>query len=128
MDETVEERAGRQHDTACGDRPAVAQYQPADMALGIQQQILGRALDDREPRGLRQKLTNRLAIDLAVGLRARPAHRRAFAAVEDAELDPRPIDRPAHDAVEGIDLAHEMALAEPADRRVARHLADRGAL
>jgi hypothetical protein len=34
----------------------------------------------------------------------------------------------AHDAAERIDLAHQMALAEPADRRVARHLADRCAL
>src|SRR5262249_50989641 len=38
---------------------------------------------------------------------------------------PGPVDRPAHDAVERVDLAHEMAFAEPADRRVARHLADR---
>jgi hypothetical protein len=30
-----------------------------------------------------------------------------------------------HDAVERVDLANEMTLAEPADRRVARHLADR---
>jgi len=52
-------------------------------------------------------------------------HRRALAAVQYAELDARPVDRSAHDAVERIDLAHEMGLAEPADRRVARHLADR---
>jgi hypothetical protein len=30
-----------------------------------------------------------------------------------------------NDAVERIDLAHQMPLAEPADRRVARHLANR---
>src|SRR3546814_9461506 len=30
----------------------------------------------------------------------------------------------AHDPVQRIDLAHQMALAQPADRRVARHLAD----
>jgi len=43
-------------------------------------------------------------------------------------LDPGPVDRAAHDTVERIDLAHEMPLAEPADRRVARHLTDRRAL
>ena len=32
----------------------------------------------------------------------------------------------AHDAVQRIDLADQMALAQPADRRIARHRADRG--
>jgi hypothetical protein len=31
----------------------------------------------------------------------------------------------AHEAVKGVDLADEVAFAETADRRVARHLADR---
>ena len=30
----------------------------------------------------------------------------------------------SHQTVEGVDLAHEMTLADPADRRIARHLAD----
>ena len=68
------------------------------------------------------------AIELAVGLGARAAHRRPLAAVEHAELDAGAVDGAAHDAVERVDLAHQMALAEPADRRVARHLADRRAL
>ena len=77
------------------------------------------------PGGFGQQFADRPAIELAVGLRARPAHRRALAAVQDAELDAGPVDRAPHDAVERIDLAHQMPLAEPADRRIARHLADR---
>ena len=38
---------------------------------------------------------------------------------------PAAVDRAAHDPVERVDLAHQMPLAEPADRRVAGHLADR---
>jgi hypothetical protein len=47
------------------------------------------------------------------------------AAIQYAELDPGPVDPAPHDPVERIDLAHKVPLAEPADRRVARHLADR---
>ena len=63
-------------------------------------------------------------IELAVGLGARPAHRRTLAAIEHAELDAGGIGDPAHQAVQRIDLADQMALAEPADRRIAGHRAD----
>ena len=65
------------------------------------------------------------AVELAVGLGARAAHRRALAAVEDAELDAGGVGGAAHQPVERVDLAHQMALAEPADGRIAGHLADR---
>ena len=72
----------------------------------------------------RERRLHRLAIELAVGLGARPAHGRALAAVEQAELDAGRIRDPAHQAVQRIDLAHQMALADPADRGIAGHLAD----
>ena len=65
-----------------------------------------------------------MAVELAVRLGARPLHGRALAAVQHAELDARTVDGAAHDAVERVDLAHQVALAEPADGRVAGHLAD----
>jgi hypothetical protein len=61
-------------------------------------------------------------------IQSEPSRRRALAAVQYAELYACPVDCPAHDAVERVDLPHEMALAEPANRRVAGHLADGGAL
>ena len=39
---------------------------------------------------------------------------------------PACVGDPAHQAVQRVDLAHEMALAEPADGRIAGHLADGG--
>jgi len=63
-------------------------------------------------------------VELAVGLGARPAHRRPLAAVEHAELDAAAIGHAAHQAVQGVDLAHQMAFAESSDRRIARHRAD----
>ena len=68
---------------------------------------------------------HRGGIELAVGLGARAAHRRALAAVENAELDAAGIGDSAHQAVERVDLPDQMALAEPADRRIAGHGADR---
>ena len=44
--------------------------------------------------------------------------------VKQPELNARAIRRPAHEAIEGIDFPHDMALAEATDRRVARHLSE----
>ena len=80
---------------------------------GVEQQILGRALDDVESRRISARIAAiALAVQLAVGLGARAAHRRPLAAVQHAELDAGPVDRAAHDAVERVDLAHQMPLGE----------------
>ena len=44
--------------------------------------------------------------------------------IQHPELNTCPVDRPTHNAVERIDLAHQMALAKPANGRVAGHLAN----
>jgi hypothetical protein len=75
----------------------------------------------RQDRGL-----HGLAVELAVGLGPRTLHGRALGAIEQAELDAGRIRHPPHQAVERIDLAHQMALAEPTDGRIAGHLADGG--
>src|SRR5262249_26557332 len=64
--------------------------------------------------------------ELAVCLGARPAYRWALGAVQDPELDAGLVRHLTHEAVEGVDFAHEMALAEPADRGIARHGSDGG--
>jgi len=57
-----------------------------------------------------------------VGLRPRPAHRRSLAGIEDAELDAGPVGCAGHQAAERVDLLDQVALADAADGRVARHL------
>ena len=118
MDEAAEERSGGQHNPGGGDFPAVAEHQPADAAGAVEQQILGGALDDVEAGGRGEERGHRLAVELAVGLGAGASHRWPLAAVQHAELDAGAVDRPSHDAVERVDLAHQMALGEAADRRV----------
>ena len=72
----------------------------------------------------RDRGLHRGRIELAVGLGARTADGRTLAAIEHPELDAAGIGDPAHQAVERIDLADQMALAEPADGGIAGHRAD----
>src|SRR5262249_42552715 len=67
---------------------------------------------------------HRHRIELAVGLRARTTHGRPLAPVEHAKLDAALVRDAPHEAVERVDLANQVALAETADRWVARHGAD----
>src|SRR5690606_27729159 len=72
-----------------------------------------------------EDLTDRPLVERAVRLRARRAHGRALARVQNAEVNARAVDRARHRAAERIDLFREMPLADAADRRVAAHLAER---
>ena len=90
----------------------------------LDQQALDARLANRQVgRDLEHALHPR-AIGGLVGLRAARAHGRSLARVEEAELDSGLVDGERHLAAERVDLAHQMALADPADRRIARHLAD----
>jgi hypothetical protein len=74
---------------------------------------------------LAQQAPHGRLVEPPIGLGARPADGRPLAGVQGSELNPGAVDGPRHDPVEGVDLAHQMALAQPADGRVAGHLADR---
>ena len=67
---------------------------------------------------------HRRAVERPIRLRPGPAHGRPLAPVQHPELDAGPVGDPAHQAVERIDFAHQMALAQPADGRVAGHRPD----
>src|SRR5690606_10262772 len=54
----------------------------------------------------------------------RTAYRRALAPVEHTELDAGGVRHTAHQPVQGVNLAHEVALAEASDCRIARHRAN----
>ena len=98
---------------------------PAACAV-LDDQVLDRRLDHLEVGRRPDRRLHGGPVELAVGLGARALHRRPLGAVEQAELDAGRIGHPPHQPVQRIDLAHQMALAEPADGRVARHLADGG--
>ncbi len=72
-----------------------------------------------------QSTADRLLVQHAIGLGARGAHGRTLRGVEDAELDAGFVGRRRHRPAQRIDLAHQMALADAADRRVAAHRPER---
>ena len=124
MDHAAQESAGGQHDGPRSKRLPARQRHARDPPLPVQNEVLHRARAQRQAGLLLQQGLYRAAVEPAVRLGARPLHGRALAAVEHAKLDAGPVDGAAHDAVQRVDLAHQMALAEPADGRVAGHLAD----
>ena len=79
-----------------------------------------------EVRAVPNRRLHRGRIEPPILLGPRPAHRRPLAAIEDAELDAALVGDAAHQPVERIDLADEMPLPQPTDRRIAGHGADGG--
>ena len=68
--------------------------------------------------------THGLTVKPAVGLDARALDRAALAAVEHPAMDGGAIGGARHQAVEHVEFADQMSLADAADRRIAAHLAD----
>ena len=124
MDQAVQEGAGGEHHGAGADLAAIGGDDAGDIAM-LDDQVLDRSLDHLEVRRGADRCLHRPAVELAVGLGAGALHRRALAAVQHAELDAGGIGHLSHQAVERVDLADEMPLAEPANGRIAGHFADR---
>jgi hypothetical protein len=66
-----------------------------------------------------------LAVKFAIRLRSWPSHRWPLAPIQETELDSSCIGNPPHEAIQGIDFAHQLSLADPADCGIAGHYADR---
>src|SRR4029078_5225801 len=95
---------------------AVFQTDPCDAAI-LNDQIVGFAFNDVEPRRLADRCLHRLGVELPVGLGARSPDSGTLAAIEDTELDAALIGDPAHQAVQSIDFADQMALSEAPNGR-----------
>ncbi len=124
MDEAAEKGSGGQHD---GGRRQGTPIREADAADGaaLNEEVFGLSGDNRQAARRPKRGLHVAGIEAPVGLRARTPDRRALAAVQQPELNAGPIRDPAHESVEGVDLADEVPLPEPADGRIARHRPDR---
>ena len=96
----------------------------ADNAAVFDHQVGHRLLEEPDIRLRLEQFPNGLPIKLTVRLCSGSPHRRAFAGVENPELDPRKVGRLPHDPVQRIYLAHQMAFTDAADRRITGHLTD----
>ena len=61
-------------------------------------------------------------IQHTIGLRPRGPYRRAFRGIQTAKLDAGLIRGQRHSAAQRIHFTHQMAFADAANRRIARHL------
>ena len=124
MDAAVEKGAGRQHHgTATEANTDLRDH--TGHAVAFDDDIVHRLLEQPQVGLVLQPAADGRAVQHPVGLRARGAHRRALAAVEDAELDAGFVGGRRHRAAQRVDLLDQMALADAADRRVAAHLPQR---
>jgi len=96
-----------------------------DHPVTANDQVFHRLLEQPQTRLPFQGASHRLAIEYAVGLRPGGPDGRSLAGIEHPEVDPGPVRRRGYQATERIHLAHQLALADAADRRVATHLAQR---
>ena len=122
-DDAALEIRARRHDD--GRREVDLPRLDEDAAHGLlvlgQQQVRDEDLLDVEVLRLLTGLLHRELVELLVRLCAQCVDSRPLACVEHAELDAGLVRIDAHLAAERIELAHEMAFARAADRRVAGH-------
>ena len=123
VDAPAEESADGQHHGARADRLAVHRHDAFDTAA-VHDEVGDFRFAERKRRLRLEHRADRILIERAVGLGAGRADGRALARVQRAELDARAVGGNRHRAAHGVDLAHEVALADAADGRVAAHLAD----
>jgi hypothetical protein len=106
------------------DFPTVRQQNASQPAISDKE--IGRlTLLDTQSIAAADQILHGGAVKRPIGLCAGTSDGRSLAAVENPELDAGPVGRPPHEAIQGIDLANEVALPQSADGRVAGHLTDR---
>ena len=123
MDAPTKEGAGGQHHVRRVEVHAHGGTDTAD-STALQQQVVHRLLEQFEVRLRFDGTTNGGPIQVAIRLAARGAYRRTLARVQATPLDPGRVRCLRHHATERVDLAHQMALADATNGRVAAHLAD----
>jgi hypothetical protein len=124
VNQAVEKGAGRQDHRASGKAHAELGHHASNV-IAVHHQIVTRLGEDRQIRLVLQAAPYRLPVQHAIRLRARCAHRRTLARIENPELDARFIGGLGHGSPQGIDFLDQMPLADAADRWIAAHRTQR---
>ena len=91
----------------------------------LHHQVVYRLLKQLQPGLCFKRCAHGTAVQHPIGLRPRRAHRRSLAGIEYPKLDTGPVCGARHNAAQRIDLAHQVAFTDTANRRIATHLAER---
>ena len=124
MDDALQEGArGQNHGRRTPDAAPIV-GNPGHAAV-LNDEILDGCGLDRQALALGQGRLHGGAVQAAIDLGAGPADGGALGSVQKPVLDGGLVGDAAHQTVQGVDLANEVALSEAADGRIAAHLADR---
>jgi hypothetical protein len=123
VNQAVEEGAGSQDHRTRSKAHAQLGHDTGDM-VAIEHQVVTCLREDHQIGLVLEATADRLPVQHAICLRARRAHRRTLARIENPELDACCIGRLGHRPAQGIDFLDQMPLADAADRRVAAHRAE----
>ena len=118
-----EKSPGAKNHGAGGKLRAVTEFQ-ADNPLSLEPQSRSLALDQGQVALLAKQRLDGSLEQCPVRLHARPPDSAPLGAVEHAIMNGGSIRRPRDQSIESIDLAHQMALTQAADRGVATHGSD----
>src|SRR5207249_4190746 len=122
--EAIQKSTGGDDERVAAVLVALFEREPADAPATVEENASGLPDDPRHVRLRAQRDANPVAVAALVRLGAWRPDRRAAAAVEQLELDPRRVDREPHQTAQRVDLANEMAIRRSADRRIAGHVGD----
>jgi hypothetical protein len=123
MNEPIQKSSGRDHNGVRSKTATIFQHDPSESSL-IEHKIDDFSLPQMEIRGRFKRAPHLGAIAHAIRLCPWGLNRRPPRAVEQTKLDSSAVDDATHDAAERVNLADEMTFRDPANRRIARHLAD----
>ncbi len=124
MNAATQERADRQHDRRGFEHDARHRHHAAHPIV-LDHQVGALLLEQGEIRLVLQEPTDGGLVELPISLGASRAHGWTLAGVQGPKLNAGAIGGARHRPAQRIDLAHQMTLADAADRRVAAHLPER---
>lgn len=130
MSQSVQKRPSRNHHRATGNLPPIPQQHapnpttPSRNCGRIDNQLRHFRLQNPQIRLPLQNLAHPNPILLLVALRPWRPHRRSATGIQQSKLNPNGVSHLSHHPTERINLANQMTLRNPADRRIARHLRD----
>jgi hypothetical protein len=124
MNEATQERTCSDNNRIASQMASILQLDSCDLSVP-DIQIEGVAFYDVKIGDVTNLLLHRFSIKLPVRLRPGTADGWTLASVQQAKLNAGAVCNPAHKAIQRIHFTNEVTLSKAANRRIARHHADR---
>ena len=124
MDLAVQKCTGRQHHGLGAELDTDLRH-GTDHTVAFNHQVIHRLLEQPKIGLIFQHAADRRLVQHPVGLGPCGAHGRAFAGIENTELDARLVRGQRHGTAQRVHFLDQVPLADATDGRVAAHLSQR---